>query len=716
MTKRLVPIVAGVVAFALCILVFWLEGIAFISIRSRDFRDASTGDLLVGNEHENPNCVGYSNPEDVDDMYVDAKRGLVYPLALPFSFWGVEVKCSDDVSRKALGKLLAVNVHALHYSVTHPGHIPTTHTTDTGGGLAHITGVLRRSRDAALTSALGGVGQTNYSEALTAMLHLAEPPKTCEEIYETATAGSYAPLLLEPVDKVDIACFEIGESNANTEYDASDAAQVQALYTHCAEQFQFGRFSAEYEPWSYGWLQRGTGGTLGVPVHGLETRPASVAWFDPPGYNSSTAPGDRARLMTGMRYGWAIFAAVPVVLLTAILTMDAILFIIVEITVEERIEDTAAVSEALSGSVRNTLYAVLVMYATANATRFRRTALAMLGWASILILRCVFVWAPFNFGKILPRPHCNAGSGWETDETTASLEWSTLWILFVIIWLQPISKTECLSVNHLQDFADADNDRNLSIAPRAKRTQQFVLIGLLGALVVLFVQAYAAILFGEGWAEAVTSPTRVGAAFADANGWANAVYTKAVGSFAIAGAAGGLIASIQGRWYFSGRSFCSCLSLTLWLLLACITLLPVVLTDDLSFDRDRFNEDCEKAFPDDDDESSGRRDRCEMRYWGTIVGLIILVVPLALLLCFCVFRNAFSALYGRARGEVNGDDPVLREANQKVQEGEHMEAGNVIAGVNAHAGFFGSPRLSLRKRSADELPLLRMEKPARARL
>jgi hypothetical protein len=664
MNKRIPPIVAGIVGFVLCIVIFWIEGSIFVSRRASDFRDASTGKLLVAND-DSGHCVSYAKPSLVEEHYVDAKRYVTYPFGLPFGYGGVDVKCSDDISRKALAKLLATSVHAVQYTAI-----------QAGAGASHA---LEQARDAAGLAALGSVGRTNWTNALEALLNLDKPPKTCEEIYPGATEVT---LIATPLHSVEIACYDVNPTSYT-----HDADQ---LYTHCKQQFQFARYLAEYEPWSFGWLRRATGGSLGIPVYGHVTKPALDAWSDPPGWNKTTTPEHRAQILVGMRFGWSIFATVPVIILTSLLCLDCILFLIVELTLEERIKGGADAVDAMGGGERNMMYSMLVIYATGNATRRERFVFAFFGWVCVVIFRAVYLWAPFNFGRILPRPKCNTGGGWETDEGTASLEWTTMWLLLLVIILLPLSKTRWFAINYTAAYAAPDNDFNLSIVAGARRTRKFVALASLGIFVILAGQAYAAILFGEGWTEAVTSPPRDGARYTDADNWADAVYTKAVGAYSIAGTGGAVIAAITGRWLFSGRSFCSCLTLFLWLLLALGALLPVLLTDDLSLDRDKHNDACVDAFPDDED----REEACESRYWASIIGLLILVVPLGLMFLYCLFRNAFTVCLARSRGGVDGDDATLRDAREDIQEGELLEGGNVITGTG--------------RACADELPLLRM--------
>lgn len=670
MNKRLPPLVAGVVGFVVCIVIFWIEGASFVGIRSKDFRYASTGELVTANEG-NGQCVSYIEPKLFKEYYVDAKFGITYPFAFPVGYGGEDVKCDTEETREALGLVLAASVHAIEYNF------------QTAAGSA--SDELTHARAGAVASALGLNGETNWTNAVETLRSLEKPPTTCEEIYVGATEAVVYP---EPQKRVQIACYDA--PIANFVYDAD------RLYSHCLQQFAIGRFGAQYDSWSWGWY-RFTGGSLGLPVYGDVLKPALESYSDPPGYNSSSPWTARTRIMTGMRYGWSVFGTVPVILLTTFLMVDCVFFLIVELTLHERIKGNADAVDATGGGTRSMFYSMLIIYATSKATRSERFFFTFLGWVCVILFRALYSWAPFNFGKILPRPNCKSGTGWETDEGTVALEWTSVWLLFFVIVALPLSKSSWFSINHMTAFRGNDSvdddDFSLNITRGARRTRKFVGLVLLGLTICLIGQAFAAILFGEAWAEAVTIPPKTGVKFTDADAYAEVVYTKAVGAYALAMTGGAAMAAVLGRWLFGGRSWCSCLVLFLWLLLALGSLLPMLMVDNLTLDRDEFNKECSEAFAGDDDDMEDKRGRCNLRYWAYVIGLIVIFIPLALMLFYCIFRNALTFCLARSRGGVDKEDPVYADAKGEIQSGELMEAGSVMPAE---------------KYVGDQLPLLRM--------
>ncbi len=615
-------------------------------------------------------CVQYVKPADFKERYDDDSRiGVTYPFAFLIGYGGEEVRCESDEVREALGVVTAASVHALQYNFAQ----------------GSPSDALRHTRMAAVAVALGYNGEVNFTNVFSALSELEEPPKTCEEIYPGASETT---LDIEVKNHVAIACYDVALSNPTT-------IDMDKLYTHCVRQFELGRFVARNDAWNWGWY-RGNGGSLGLPIYGDELEPGLHPWTNPPGYND-TAPWDaKVRIMTGMRYGWAAFATVPVILLTAFLMVDCVFFLIVEITLGERIGANADAIDGAGGDERSMLYGMMMIYATTRAMRAERFFFTALGWLSILLFRIIFSWAPWRFGKLLPRPVCNSGSGWQTDENAATLEYTTLWILLFVIISLPLSKTEMFSINHMSAFRGHDGDDvSLNVTPDARRTRRFVGIAVLGLLVAILGQAAVAILFGYEWANALTVPSVDGVKYTDEDAWAETVYAMSLGALALAFSGGIAIASILGRWLFSGRSWCSCITLMIWLALTACSLIPLLAYNGLSLDRDEFNEECKLAFPGDDDDTEAKRGRCELRFWAFIGGFVVIFAPLVAMIIYCLFRNSTTFCLARARGGVDKDDPIYVEERGEIQKGEVLEDASIVQ--------------TDRSARYDNLPLLRMK-------
>jgi hypothetical protein len=666
MNRRYPPIIAGLLGFALCIVVFWIEGTVFLYYRAKELEKASTGELVEGNDGK-PQCVAYVEPSEVKKRYVNAKKDVTHPLGLPIDIGGIDVACTDDNVRVTLGKLAAASVHAIKY------------TYDLATADGSVSNELDHTYAAVMAAAHGWGGEANWTNVVEALRQVEKPPTTCEEIYPGATEVA---IITEPRTRIEIACFDVELSSFT--YDEN------VMYSHCLNQFYLGLYTADRDPWNWGWQTSGTGGTLGLPVYGQLTKPALTAWANPPGFNSTSPPWARARILTGIRYGYSVFGSVPVFILASFLLVDCIFFSIVELTMLERMQDNADAVDAMGGNKRTAMYAVLVVYATTKASRNERFFFTFFGWCSVILFRCIFVWAPWNHGHILPRSNCKSGSGWEEDTEANALEWLTMWFLLIVILILPISKTGLFSTNYAAAYSGGgDSEFSLNIVAGARRTRKFMAMVIAGTLIALIGQAFAAIVFGEAWAEAIVTPTQEGAVFSDADSFSEVVYTKTVGAYALSVTGGIAMASVLGRWLFGGRSFCACMALVLWLLLALSALLPVLILDGITFDRTKFNEECKEAFGTD----SAKKTRCEVRFWAYVTGLITIFVPLVLMFIYCLFRNAFTVCTARSRAEANASDSAVVEVRNDLQQADLLSRGELMSGTGTHIG--------------DNIPLLR---------
>ena len=659
--RRYPPLIAGVLAFVACILVFQAEGTVFLYYRTKEFENASTGKLLEGNDGD-AWCVSYANPSDVHDQFVDGKRNVILGRSNDAS--ANDVKCSEENDRDALGKLAMASIHAIQYS----------YDTDNGDGT--LTDALRHTRAAVMAAFAGSFGEANFTNVVSALSELHEPPTTCEEIYSGA---SEVEITVEPRDRIAIACYDVSQSTFTVD--------KNLLYSHCRDQFYFGLYTPERRPWGEAIYDPSVGGSFGIPVYGDLTKPAITVWVDPPGYNDTMPRELRARTLTGMRYGYAIFGSIPVFILASLLLIDCIFFSLVELTVTERLEGVANTADALGGGTRSQLYAMYTVYATTRHSRNERFFFTFFGWIACFLFRAIFVWIPFNFGRILPRPKCIAGSGWEEDHEATNLECLSLGLLLAVIIMLPLSTV--IGKDYSTSYrSDTDSQFMKGVVSGSRRTRQFVGVAVAGTLIALVGQALNAITFGEAWAESLGMPAVDGAKYTDANSFADAVYTKTIGAYAISITGGMAIASILARWLFGGVSLCATLLLILWLLIALASIIPILVIDGISLDRADFDKDCDDAFPDDED----RRSRCQLRFWAYITGLVLIFFPLVMMLVYCFFRQSISFCTARARAGVDKSDPAIVDVSKDVIDDNLIQQG-----------------LPVSSRASDTLPLLRIK-------
>lgn len=103
------------------------------------------------------------------------------------------------------------------------------------------------------------------------------------------------------------------------DYSELPEATRQKVHAHCTAQFQFASVGTNAD------------GTWGIPLPGIQPGPyyRALAW-DVEGFNSTASYTMRTRMYLGWRFGWSVFAYVPMFLCTCFLLADSVVFFLAE--------------------------------------------------------------------------------------------------------------------------------------------------------------------------------------------------------------------------------------------------------------------------------------------------------------------------------------------------------------------------------------------------
>ena len=657
--NRQPPIIAALVGFVCTAIALYFEGLVMVGYRTADLTHASTGDMLTLSPHGE--CVAYADPKTVESRYVGANTRTFHPFGIGSS-GGIAVECTLDQARDELGMLVAASVHALRYNWFNVS--------------AAQTAQVEAAYKAAARKALGHAsGTLNWTNAVQGLMQLHKPPTNCSEIYPGASLVHS--LQKEPIDTVSIECHEVEVRDV-------PMGAVDELFTHCVQQHQIGRFMATRDSWSWGWYTSGMGGTLDLPVHGMITQPALYPWFAPSGYNDTMLWGPRSRVLTGMRFGWGAFSTMGAIILVTFLMFDSLYSLLVNLTLSQRLNAVADTATAGSGRVliSNTVQVMLNIDATANAMRAERFFMAIFAWVAVLLFRGLYVWAPWNYGNILPRPECTAGSGWAKDTESVGYEWVSTWLQLFVILALPISKSSFFAINYQAAYKDVGATVKVNTIPDSRATRFYFGLIVIGIAACLIPQAWVCIVFGEAWAGSITAPDPSDTW--STNKYADVLFSKTLGALGIALCGGIALPSVLARWLFGGRSFCSCMALIVWALTASVALLPLFLVEGFSLNEEDFNSDCE-AF----EKGSPQRGACDARFWAYVAGLVLIFSPLLVMLFYCLFRNACTYCARRTRGNASRGSLAITDAADNAAAAQRRSAGGTL-----EAGFVSGPPFS----------------------
>ena len=444
---------------------------------------------------------------------------------------------------------------------------------------------------------------------------------------------------------------------------AIPAAVNKRLHAHCHAQFQFA--SVGTTPWD---------GTYGIPLPGVEPGPMYTPYPQADGFNATSSYNMRTRMYLGQRFGFSVWAYVPMFLATCFLLADSVVFFVAEAIMPLTLADTKKYSTSALNQARDSL----VIAATTKSSRKKRLALGFFAVFASFLFYGIFIAGPWGFlYTTLARPHCEKNQdetgagpdhgvpqigwkgttgGWKSDYDATWYDLAALATQLFVLILLPLTTTEfCRQWNSALSATGDERAVKAAISDQAQivantskyRFHQRVFVGILGIaiLIILVGQSISGARFGMAWAEGVVGQDWN----ADKTGWmfdeialSEAVYDQTVATMALVVACGLVFAVALQRHLINGVGCYSAALFFGWVGLVCIFALPITI---YAAQRSIFNEkaaskDCAN-FPRDSHEFEN--DLCVSRFWTLLVGGGIFVGTL-LLITFIGLAEALPAL------------------------------------------------------------------------
>lgn len=597
-----------------------------------------------------------------------------------------------------LRNTLAVSVHGLYYAYQIAGSASDSRLHDVVKSV--VSSTVNTDGD---TVGLG-INFTAASDALTAAAD-ASVPTSCDTIYTktwadvsgNAAALSYYKALIAgkkdpddsddkrgtwPLADISVDCpsndyATAQTSMSGTQVDITVALSADAtlrLYSHCLAQFQFA--SSGTYPWA---------GTFGIPLVGVEPGPTSLAWYPmAEGFNRThnVDYNTKARMYLGMRFGYSVWAYIPMLVASCYLCADAVVFFLAEATLPDVLNEVHAISKTRLSMVQDSL----VMAATSRTSRQKRFAYALLAVITSWLAYLAFIGLPWGFiYTTMGRPVCEAGKpdhlntwgymgttgGWKSDWDATWYELAILAIqLFVLILESIVTNPICKTCNDCSIGGNKQSGRVIQggLVDDAKLVQNatkirrlyrvFIWPLAIGSVTMLFGQAVSGARFGMAWAEGIVGQkmytdeaTGVTAPAFNPVLLSEMVYDQTIATVAITVVIGLTVGAALQRHLINGVG---CFSATLffaWLALVVVFALPLLVYANLRsvFNQDKANVDC-AAFP-----SSGydfSRGACEARWWTFLTGGIVLFATLLLMTVFGLIEASTSILKVRNKALV----------------------------------------------------------------
>jgi len=452
---------------------------------------------------------------------------------------------------------------------------------------------------------------------------------------------------------------------------AIPAATKKYLYAHCVAQFQFA--SVGTNPWQ---------GTYGIPLPGIEPGPMFTPYPQADGFNGTSSYTMRARMYLGQRFGFSVWAYVPMFLATCFLLADAVVFFLAEAVMPLTLADTNKYSTSALSQARDSL----VIAATTRASRKKRLALGFLGVISSIIFYGVFIAGPWGFWYTnLPRPICEktdtgAGDtpdhgvpqmgwkgtkgGWKSDYDATWYDLAALVAQLFVLILLPLTTTEmCRKWNAaLSGTGDeravkaAISDQAQIVSNTAKyRLHQrvFVVLLLISALGIIVGQSISGARFGMAWAEGVVAQEvdEMGNPVFDEVALSEAVYDQTVATMSLVVACGLVFAVALQRHLINGVGCYSAALFVGWVILICLFALPVTIyaAQRSIFSEKSASKDCVN-FPRSSHEFEN--DLCVSRFWTLLIGGAIFVGTILLITAIGLLEAVQNTLKTRKRAAV----------------------------------------------------------------
>ena len=639
---RWVPTLFAVMAAGVSLTSLVLELTVLLDLRTNELNMASDGTLVTQTPHGE--CVGYAKGSLVHDHY---KPGAKYGGA--FNLFSQDVNCEEEDALKQLGRLTAASVHALRWNYNHYTQNNTFATN------------LAATYHAAAAAALGSTSELlSYDTAVSVLSNLHAPPTSCFEIYNETAPGA---LSTPPAQAVVMACdVEPVSGPVLPEMDS-------VLMAHCLGQFHYARYEADID--DFGMM--GLGGTMRLPVYGEIMDPWRPVTTNAGLSNTSQPWHIRSRVLVGYRAGLAVFGVAIGVLLSTFLLFDSLFILLAELTMVWRLKaihnnNGEKDSSFDTGTKDPSFWAAYQMFAGLKHVRLQRWILAWFLFILLLIFRCVFVWTPSNFGRLMPITECSRGDGWKEDTQVTTMELvSTILIVVAIVWV-PFSHTVYIN---LPDYNDAYEGREVQTNtlkankplvedPSLRNVNAFIAVTILGSMVLFWSQASVTHAIGEAWAESVASPSPGDDWNSERYG--EVLYEYIVGLMGIAISTGMILSVILSRWNFGAVTCQANLVLVVWLAVAVLSYVPLVFVESLSWEESVYARDCEKL-------NNFAKQSCESRFYTYVTGVIIIFLPAALVGALCLSRNSGAVLNTKTDGEAGESAPLTVTQEASIAKG-----------------------------------------------
>ena len=338
-----IPTVCVGLAVIACATAFALELVVLFGIHGADF-DVANKDAL-GNVTADRTCVGAAPKERVSAVYgVDGAPASYGGLAAP-----ADVGCSSAeglaVPRKDLASRRG-QLHGLRKAAADAGD----------GASLELRATYAAARDAALGVAepapLAGFWQA--VGALGAGAAAAHPRRNLRR--GARRAGGL------PRDAAVGCTVNVTDGGSGVGRRGGSTAPGR-LHTHCLEQHSIAR----YQPYSEGLFTWNTGGTLGIPAHGVALTPAwqPAPWLVVEDDADATA---RARALYGLRFGWKATVGVAALILAVFALVDAAFFLFAHLTLPARLAVGLSNIDG-GGDAEQTVQPMIIVLATIRHVR-----------------------------------------------------------------------------------------------------------------------------------------------------------------------------------------------------------------------------------------------------------------------------------------------------------------------------------------------------------
>ena len=713
MAYRWLVIVASAAAAVLSAFSIYFLVLAIAKYRTDDFFTAtSTSDFTVLGT-----CV-----EVITDSQL---RDAGYHKALDSTSNG----CSSDDTKgkqKKMMQTLEASIHPLYYAYFTAGidnmameHVLHTVITATVAKTSANTGVVPPS--------------LNFSVAYEALSMASEQTVPisggCETIYGFASeadlteseAITYLAALRRgrldddgneyadwPLVDIPVTCNGVGpKAVSGTAVDVTQPlsnANLEKLYAHCLVQFQYASSGIVLG-----------GGGFGVPTVGEEAGPNSFFYPVAKGFNSSSSYSTKTRMYLGQRFGYSVWAYVPMLLTSCFLCADAIVFFLAEATLPDVLLDTETMSQDRLSMLRDSL----VIAATSKLSRAKRFALGLVAISVSFIFYGLFVVWPWGFMQTrMPRPICETGApdhhqladiyfkgttgGWKADADVTWYELAAIVSQLLVFFLLPLTTSNVFAFSTRCGARPAPRAVPGSVTPPAglvpptekyrRLMGSYLRIMLVGCVVLLFGQALAGARFGMAWAEAIVGQatytdetTGVTELAYNEFTLSEQIYDQTVATLACTVIVGFLVGVVTQRHLIGGVGCYSATIFFAWVGLCIVFTLPLLIYSSVRsiFNKSEANKDC-FAF-----KSGGfGKTACQWRFWsfligtGLIVGTMLIITVRGLRSAIPNILRVRSRAFVRLRQRLRGIHPYnavggFNDANEAAPLPGGFSIGNV---------------------------------------